>query len=74
MFKHDIDNYNKKFTAFGWNTLVVDGHNVCEIVKALEAARKHKGSPTMIIAKTMKGKYFGEDISNKVGWHGKPMK
>ena len=58
-----------KWQAFGWNTLEIDGHNMKEILKALEEAEKVKGKPTVIIAHTLKGKgvSFAE---GKVGYHG----
>ncbi|MGN0660041.1 MAG: transketolase [Emergencia sp.] len=61
---------DEKFAAFGWNTLVIDGHNFDEIFDAFDQARACKGKPTAIIAKTHKGKgvSFMED---QAGWHGK---
>lgn len=59
----------EKFSAFGWNVIEIDGHCFDEIEKAYNSAKEHKGAPTAIIAKTIKGK----DISfmeNEVGWHG----
>jgi len=66
----DIEPIDEKFEAFGWNVLKIDGHNIDEIVKAIAKARETKGRPTMIIAKTIKGKgvSFMED---QAGWHGK---
>ncbi len=61
---------DKKFEAFNWNVLSIDGHDFAQIEKALNAARACKGKPTMIIMKTVKGK----DVSfmeNNAGWHGK---
>jgi transketolase len=58
-----------KFRAFGWNVLEIDGHSFKEIFSAFEKARNLKGSPTVIIAKTVKGK--GVSIfENKVKYHG----
>lgn len=59
----------EKFLAFGWNVIEIDGHCFDEIEKAYNSAKEHKGAPTAIIAKTIKGK----DVSfmeNEVGWHG----
>src|SRR5699024_8424057 len=66
----DIEPIDKKFEAFGWQVLNIDGHSIEEIVKAIAKAKKTKGQPTIIIAKTTKGKgvSFMED---QVGWHGK---
>uniref|UniRef100_A0A8C6YFK2 Transketolase N-terminal domain-containing protein n=1 Tax=Naja naja TaxID=35670 RepID=A0A8C6YFK2_NAJNA len=53
---HDIDVYHKRCEAFGWNTCVVDGHDVEELCQALWQASQQKGKPTMIVAKTFKGR------------------
>jgi transketolase len=45
-----------KWEAFGWNVIVIDGHNVEQILEALDNAEKVKGKPTVIIAETTKGK------------------
>lgn len=59
----------EKFAAFGWNVIEICGHSFDEIEKAYDGAREFKGKPTVIVAKTVKGK----DVSfmeNQVGWHG----
>jgi transketolase len=63
--------YQKRFQAFGWEAVIVDGHNPAQIMKALQKAGKTK-LPLAIIAKTIKGKgiSFAE---NKDGWHGKAL-
>lgn len=58
-----------KWKAFGWNTLNIDGHNFQAIFDALEAAKLHKGQPTMIVANTVKGKGVSF-MENVVDWHG----
>ena len=58
MFKHDLDVYKRKAEAFGWHAQVIDGHDVAEIIKALEVAASVKGQPSCIIAKTFKGKFM----------------
>uniref|UniRef100_A0A8D3DW16 Transketolase n=1 Tax=Scophthalmus maximus TaxID=52904 RepID=A0A8D3DW16_SCOMX len=70
--KHDMEVYRKRCEAFGWNTYVVDGHDVEELCKALWQAQQVKGKPTCIVAKTFKGKGLKniEDLDN---WHGKPI-
>ncbi|KAL2104292.1 hypothetical protein ACEWY4_001160 [Coilia grayii] len=70
--QHDTDTYRKRCEAFGWNTYVVDGHDVEELCKALWQAQQVKGKPTAIVAKTFKGKGLNgiEDMDN---WHGKPI-
>ena len=59
-----------KFRVFGWNVLEINGHDFEEILDAFAKARECKGKPTMIVAKTVKGKgvSFMED---NAGWHGK---
>lgn len=58
-----------KFKAFGWNTIVIDGHDMEQIADAIEKAKATKGKPTMIIAETVKGKGVSF-MENEVGWHG----
>ena len=60
---------DKKFEAFGFNVISIDGHNFDEIEAALENAKATKGKPTAIIAKTVKGKGVSF-MENQVGWHG----
>ena len=71
MHGHDIKAYERKFKAFGWDVIVVDGHKIDEILKALKEARENV-MPTVILAKTIKGKGISF-IENKNGWHGKPL-
>ena len=70
MNPHPID---KKFESFGFNVLVIDGHNFDEILDAFEKAKQTKGKPTAIIAKTTKGKGVSY-MENQAGWHGKAPK
>ena len=60
-----------KFRAFGWNVVEIDGHSFPEIMTALDKARSTKGKPTMIVAKTVKGKGVSF-MENEAGWHGAP--
>lgn len=60
---------DKKFEAFGWNVLVIDGHNYDEILEAIEKAKNHKGQPTAVICKTVKGKGVSF-MENEASWHG----
>jgi transketolase len=60
---------DKKFEAFNWNVITIDGHNFDEIEAALAAAETVKGKPTAIIANTVKGKGVSY-MENAVGWHG----
>ena len=61
---------DKKFESFGFNVINIDGHDFSQIIDALEKARKVKGKPTAIIAKTVKGKGVSF-MENVAGWHGK---
>lgn len=61
--------FDKKFEAFGWHTLVIDGHDYAAIEKAFAEARATKGQPTAIIAHTVKGKGVSF-MENNAAWHG----
>jgi transketolase len=52
----DIPNIAEKWRAFGWNVLTVDGHNVGAVLDVLDKASTNKGTPTVIVAETIKGK------------------
>ncbi|MBS5788350.1 MAG: transketolase [Clostridioides difficile] len=66
----DVGSIVNKFKAFGWNVIEIDGHDFDQIFAALDMARSTVDKPTMIVAKTIKGKgvSFMED---QAGWHGK---
>ena len=59
-----------KWRAFGWHTLEIDGHDMAQVVEALEASRSVVGQPTMIIAETVKGKGVSFMENNPL-WHGR---
>ena len=61
--------FDKKFEAFGWNVITIDGHNYDEIKAALKGAKECKGKPTLILAKTVKGKGVSY-MENQASWHG----
>lgn len=61
---------DKKFEAFNFHTIVIDGNDFDEIREAFKEAKETKGQPTAIIAKTIKGKGVSF-MENQVGWHGK---
>ena len=65
--------HDEKFRAFGWNVIVIDAHNFNEIEAAFNAARETKGKPTVIIAKSLKGKGVSY-MENKCEWHGQAPK
>lgn len=72
MYGHNLDVYERRISAFGWETVVIDGHNHGEILSAFEKASAVKDKPVMIIAKTIKGKGVSF-VEDKNGWHGKPL-
>ena len=61
--------FDKKFEAFGWNVITIDAHNIEEIKTALNSAKEWKGKPTVIIAKSIKGKGVSF-MENNAAWHG----
>ena len=58
-----------KFGAFGWHVQVIDGHDFQQIADAVKAAKAAKGQPSVIVAKTVKGKGVSY-MENQAGWHG----
>jgi len=77
---HDVRAYARKAAAFGWDVSVVDGHSFTEITGAFKKALRPaaggastKGKPTMIVAKTFKGRGVSF-LENKPDWHGKTLK
>src|SRR5215510_7753957 len=70
MFDHDLHAFSVRWKALGWNTIELDGHDVVAVMDALEQARHTEGRPTILLARTVKGK--GVSImAGKEGWHGK---
>ena len=61
---------DKKFEAFNWNVISVDGHDFSQLADALAKAKETKGKPTMILMHTVKGKGVSF-MENQAGWHGK---
>ncbi|MDD5040068.1 MAG: transketolase [Patescibacteria group bacterium] len=72
MYGHKVAEYEKRVKAFGWQTIVVDGHAMPKVLAAFKKATTVKGKPVMIIGKTLKGKGV-KLFENKDGWHGKPL-
>lgn len=64
-----IEPVDEKWRSFGWNVMEIDGHNIEQIIKALDKAKEIKGKPTIIIAKTIKGKGVSF-MENVCGFHG----
>lgn len=65
-----LDNLEGKWRSFGFHTIVIDGNAIQQIIDALETAQMTKGKPTVIIAKTIKGKGVSF-MENQASWHGK---
>ena len=64
-----VEPLDKKWEAFGWNVIKIDGHDFEQILSALDKARECKDKPTMVIAKTIKGKGVSF-MENVCGFHG----
>src|SRR4051794_23784091 len=73
MFEHDMGQFERRWKAFGWHAIVIDGHDLGQILDALAEAKSTRGRPTMILARTVKGKGVSF-VEGKDGWHGKPFK
>ena len=71
MVGFDLLKYKKRFESFGWKVITLDGHNIRKLLNAFKEA-KFSSKPTLILAKTLKGKgvSFLEDME---GWHGKAL-
>jgi transketolase len=70
----DIEAYAARVGAFGARVIAIDGHDLADIDAAFSAAEAATSGdrPTVILAKTIKGKGFSE-VENKEGWHGRPF-
>jgi transketolase len=72
MYGHDLSVYQKRAAAFGWEPIVIDGHHLPQIMTAYEQAVRTEDRPSIIIAKTIKGKGVSF-IEDRNGWHGKAL-
>jgi transketolase len=68
----DLDSYANRADAFGWQAIEIDGHDPAAIDRAYDEAAKTSGRPTVIVARTIKGKGVPE-VEDKGGWHGKAL-
>src|SRR5262245_6678622 len=73
MYQHDTRVYEERFRSFGFDAVVIDGHELGAVRGALARARAVTGRPQVVIAKTLKGKGVSF-LEDKDGWHGKPVK
>lgn len=67
----DVEQYVRKFEAFGWRAFTVNGHNLEAVVKAVQQLTTSDNRPSILIAKTVKGYGLGEAVEGKNGYHGK---
>jgi transketolase len=72
-FGHEMDAHRRRWAGFGWHVVVIDGHDLSQILDALEEARGTKGKPTVILAKTDKG-HGVSFLAGASNWHGKALK
>jgi transketolase len=72
MLGWDLDGYARRCGAFGWHTIEIDGHDVEQIEAAYTEAEQTKGKPTVILARTKKGKGV-QAVEDLPGKHGKPL-
>jgi len=72
MDQHDMEAHRARWAAFGWNAIVVDGHDLNALLEAYRTAESTTGRPTAVLARTIKGKDIpGEEDKN--GFHGKAL-
>ncbi|MEU1160975.1 thiamine pyrophosphate-dependent enzyme, partial [Streptomyces sp. NPDC005921] len=69
---HDLDAYARRFQAFGWHTVQIDGHDVDAVDRAYGEAVATAGQPTVILARTRKGRGVAA-VEDREGMHGKPL-
>ena len=72
MYGWDTAAFARRLSAFGWHTIEIDGHDVSQIDRAYREAAATSGQPSVIIAKTMKGKGVAA-VQDKEGFHGRPL-
>jgi transketolase len=67
-----LEPLRKKWEAFGWHAVEIDGHNIHQIIETLDVLRNYTGKPSVIIAKTIKGKGVSF-MENKLEYHGRAL-
>jgi transketolase len=66
----NVEPLEEKYRSFGWDVRRIDGHNMKQVVEALESAKEQRGKPLVVLADTVKGKGVSF-MENVAGWHGK---
>jgi len=72
-FGHDLDRIAARWHAFGWNAIIVDGHDIKDVLDGLEMARATSRRPSVLVARTLKGKALAA-VEGRENWHGKALK
>lgn len=72
MLEHDMEGYRARWAGFGWHAVVVDGHDIPALLAAFDSAARTTGQPTVLLAKTYKGRGV-TFMENHPSWHGKPL-
>jgi transketolase len=72
MYGWDLGAYEQRISSFGWETILINGHSLDEVISAYQRAMTVADQPVMIIAKTVKGKGVSL-LENQNGWHGKTL-
>jgi transketolase len=73
MLQHNMEGYRSRWAGFGWHAIVADGHDLDALLAAFDEAVSVKGRPTVVLARTMKGKGISF-IEDRPDWHGKALK
>jgi transketolase len=73
MMEHDIPAFQRRWKAFGWHTIQVDGHDIAALLAAYDEAERTKNQPTVVLACTLKGKGLGKNIEDQLDRHGKAL-
>jgi transketolase len=72
-YGHDMESHRRRWEGFGWHAIVIDGHDMTQILDALAEARRTPDTPTVILARTFKG-HGVSFLENQPNWHGKAVK
>jgi transketolase len=72
-YGHDMEAHKRRWTGFGWHAVVIDGHDMQQVLDGFADARRSKAVPTVILARTRKGQGVAS-LAGKSNWHGKALK